>query len=344
MTLPTNNINDAVVDQLVQFDEALRLGHRPTVESPQDPEARQAADFLLHLQELWPRLVRKIGRFTLVRGLGSGSVGPSYLVEDPQNGQTCVLKILWPDADSQPGVRQHLMAQARAAQSVRHVNVASVREVSEAGAVCLVLLEHCAEPSLADWRLRHRRPVSWQVALSFLAKVSDILEAAHQQGLPHGNLKPSNIFVDQDDLALAKVRITDFGLAQAVLHLRLFSRNNLAPEQLAKRSEPAGARTDIYALGVLLYELLTCRAPVPGATREDILTQTRNAMPVAPKRLCPDLPEAVDELTLACLSKNPQQRPTSTCQLAQMCREVLQPGSRPVDGNSWWGRLFGWLR
>jgi len=342
--------------QLVDFDEALRLGRHCDSELAGDPALRDTQDFLVYLQSVWQRKTKTIGKYTLIRNLGSGAIGPSYLVEDPQTKDKLVLRILWPDLNAQPATQKKILAEAKASQLLHQFNILNLRQARITGSVCMFVSAYNAGPSLAEWRSKHSAAIAWDAAVTVIANLADILEQAHAQGFTHGNLKPSNIFLLSDraitpaDIHQAPMCIGEFGLAKAVLQSRCRSVSGLpwpmpqylAPEQLARGEMPADLASDLYALGVLLYELLTDRSPAVGATCEEILVQTRERLPTPPRKYRADIPEDVNDLVMKCLAKNPRQRHTSAKQFAEACRSLLPGAKEPRVAASWWKRWLPW--
>jgi serine/threonine protein kinase len=176
-----------------------------------------------------------------------------------------------------------------------------------------------------------------------VADLADAVHAAHQAGIVHCDLKPGNV------LLLAprgQPKITDFGLAKFLassedlgpdLHTAsgelLGTPAYMAPEQLASRRPEVTPRTDVYALGAILYEMLTGRPPFQGASRLDTLEQVRHQVPVPPRLLVPRIPEAVEKICLKCLSKQPHQRYPSAAALASelhRCIEKEAPNGLPT--------------
>src|SRR5438128_848363 len=148
---PDEPWNDAWIDQLVQYDEALRQGRDPARSDAVESPLAQAQHFLHLLQSVWPRSSQKIGPYAVVRNLGQGAVGPSYLVEDPATRQPLVLKILWPDLSAHAETRQQFVADACAVQRLHHEGIATVRAVRDSGPLCIVVRDYCAGVSLSQW-------------------------------------------------------------------------------------------------------------------------------------------------------------------------------------------------
>jgi serine/threonine-protein kinase len=214
----------------------------------------------------------------------------------------------------------------------------------------MFISEYSEGVSLAEWRQQQRSVPAWKSALGFVANVADVLDWAHRHGFVHGNLKPTNVFLPGEieitsaNLPLAAVQVGEFGIARAVLQSRLDAHSNLpwpmpqylAPEQLVRRPQAAEISSDVYAIGVLLYELLTSQSSAMGATREEVIAQTRTVLPTPPKEICSALPDEVSALTMRCLRKQPTQRLASAKLVADACRALIAG----TGTTSWWRR---WL-
>lgn len=351
--------DDALVEHLVQFDEALRLRREPAPTAAPDPGLKRTEDFLVRLQSLWPRPLQRIGPYALVRSLGQGTIGPCYLAEESAAHRPVVLKILWPDVSGSARLQQRLLQEANGLKLLRGDGIAGLVEVRHAGSVCIVVSEYSAGPSLAQWRLKTPQPLAWECGLALAARLADVLEIAHAQGLSHGNLKPSNIFLPAEkewtraNLHEAPLRVAEFALARAVQQARLSTQGAhpwpmpqyLAPEQISQRCRSADPACDVYALGVLLYELLTGRSPVKVTTREDVFAQTRGNAPPPLRHYRTEIPRAVEDLVLRCLAKNPRDRFASGGPLAEALRGLLPipaPKSEP-PAPAWWKQWLGWM-
>jgi serine/threonine protein kinase len=348
--------DDARIDHLVQFDEALRLGRDPVPDPARDPELKQTEDFLVRMRSLWSRPMQRIGPYALMHSLGQGTIGPCYLAEESGTHRPAVLRILWPDLCANARLQQRLNRKAREAQLLRGDGIAVLREVRMAGAVCIVVSEYSPGPSLEQWRRKMPQPLRWECGLALAARLAEILETAHAQGLSHGNLKPSNIFLPGDNevtpanLHQAPLRLAEFALAGAVQQARLSTQGAhpwpmpqyLAPEQISQRCRSAEPTCDIYALGVLLYELLTGRSPVHGTTREIVFAQTRGNAPPPLCHYSTEIPRPADDVVLRCLAKHPRDRFASGMPLAEALRALLPAAPLPKPApKAWWKRWLG---
>lgn len=353
---PDNRWNDSWIEELAGFDESLRLGRAPARDEPEHEQITQTQQFLRLLQSVWPRSVKRIGPYAVVRNLGQGSIGPSYLVEDPDSHEQLVLKILWPDLSANEPTRTQFVQEAQMVQGLNLAGIARLRELRDSRAVCIVVSDYCAGTSLAQWRRRHPQPIAWESAGRMLLKLTDILAGAHQQGMVHGNLKPSNLFLSHEcaitlsNVHEAELTVTDFALAKAVLQTRVPAQGGLAwpapqclaPEQLQQRSQPTEPATDVYALGVMWYEWLTGRYPVKGTTREELVANSHAAVP-PPRQYRPEIPIAVESLVLQCLERRASKRPASAVALAESLRGLL-PALPSEKRTVWWKRWLGWVQ
>ena len=263
------------------------------------------------------------GRFRIIALQGRGGMGQVYRAQDLELGQPVALKFLTASR-SDERARNRLRKEVRLARQISHPNVCRVYDIGEASRELYLSMEYVDGEDLAGLLKRiGRLPVGKGIDIA--RKVCAGLAAAHARGVLHRDLKPGNIMID----GRGEVRIMDFGLAAvAQQHLdaadvRCGTPAYMAPEQLAGRE--ATTRSDIYALGLVLYELFTGRPAFDGKDAAELL-RLREARPsTTPSTLVPDLDPVVERTILRCLEPDPRMRPASTLEVA-----ASLPGDDPL--------------
>ncbi|MBP7147650.1 MAG: protein kinase [Acidobacteria bacterium] len=263
------------------------------------------------------------GRYRILAWAARGGMGEIYRAHDLVLDQVVALKLLPEGLAADATATARLLNEVRVARQISHPNVCRVYDVVEAGGRSALTMEWIEGSTLAE-SLGRRGRLPFDEAASIARQICAGLAAAHERGVLHRDLKPSNIMLDERGVA----RITDFGLAEATLVLSgARSREGtfpyMSPEQLA--GGEVTAKSDLYALGLVLYEMFTGRAAFPAGTLDE-LTATRRAPPAPPSRLAPDLRQ-VDDAVLRCLDPDPARRPSSARQVA----EAL-PGAERMRG------------
>jgi serine/threonine protein kinase len=317
---------------------------------------------------------RKVGRFRLLRQLGQGSYGIVFLAHDPVLQREVALKVPRLEAFLTPELRQRFLREAQAAARLEHPNIVPVHEAGESDGVCYIASAYCRGTTLAAWLKQQPSLIAPRLAAELVAALADAMQHAHDQGVLHRDLKPGNILVsggvvsggDPNDVAAhpsqrtthhsplttRQVKITDFGLAKILEQEEESTRTGailgtpcyMAPEQAEGRSDDVGPATDVYALGAILYELLTERPPFKGPTTLTTLEQVRSEEPMRPSRLHTQLPRDLETICLKCLRKEPGQRYASAADLAADLRRFI--AGEPIRGRpaSWGSRFRLWCR
>jgi predicted Ser/Thr protein kinase len=273
------------------------------------------------------------GPYDLLEPLGRGGMGVVFKARRRSDGHEVALKLLPPHPVA--GAAARLRREAEAASRIRHPNVASVLDAGEHEGRLYVALELIPGRTLAD--ALAAGPLGVSRALELVAKVARAIEAAHEQGVVHRDLKPSNIIIADRGEPV----VIDFGLAKAEGSRESLTRTGevlgtlfyMSPEQLEGRRD-VDARTDVYALGAILFECLTGRPPFDAATSYELMVQVANEAPAPPSRLAPGLSPAVDAIVLRALSKDRDARHETASALATDLERVLG-GAHAAGGRGW---------
>ncbi|MEU0556298.1 serine/threonine-protein kinase [Dactylosporangium sp. NPDC006015] len=249
------------------------------------------------------------GRYHLGAKLGEGGMASVWRAHDDVLDRDVAVKLLTPEHAADPEAFDRARNEARSGARFAHPNVVAVYDfgTSRRGGrgTAYLVMELVEGPLLVD--AMRAGPLDWQVAVRICAEVGAGLAAAHGHGIVHRDVKPANVV-----LTPAGAKILDFGVAVPVGHpserIVFGTPAYLAPERLD--TGPASPATDVYALGVLLYQCLTGRIPWPASTDEQVLRAHRFTPPEALPPI-PGLPPEIAELCTSCLSKVPECRPTA---------------------------------
>jgi len=264
------------------------------------------------------------GRYRIVGLLGRGGMGEVYRADDLKLEQPVALKFLPHGLDTAEDRLARFYREVRIARQVSHTAVCRVYDVAEAEGHFFLSMEMVDGENLASL-LRRIGRLPPDKALEIARQLCAGLAAAHEKGVLHRDLKPTNVMLDGQ----GNVRITDFGLAGLAESLRdedirSGTPRYMSPEQLQGRE--VSVRSDIYALGLVLYELYTGRRAFEGKTLAEIVRKHRDERPMEPSALVPDLDPAVERAILACLEKEPRRRPASALVISAMLT-----GSDPLE-------------
>jgi serine/threonine-protein kinase len=266
----------------------------------------------------------RVGGYVLDRRIGEGGMSAVYLARDAALGRSVALKVLHPNLVGDAGMRRRFLREGRIARFLSHPNVVPVFDVVSDGEIVALVMEYVPARTLAEFVASWRGAVPVDVAAEVADGMLAGLQAAHEQGVVHRDLKPGNVLVEERDGHLV-ARIIDFGIAR-ILEGTTYTLSGavlgtcryMSPEQV--RSRPVDARADVYAFGVVLFEMLTGRPPFVDPQPFALMMAHASQPPPTPRSLRPDLPEPLEALLLACLEKEPDARPRS----AEVVRERLR--------------------
>jgi serine/threonine protein kinase/TolA-binding protein len=259
------------------------------------------------------------GRYRVMELIGEGGMGKVYLAEHVEIGKRVALKVLHPSYSRMPDLVERFRREARAASKIGHPNIVDVTDsgTTADGSVYFVM-EYLEGVELGSV-IEREGALDVARALKMTGQICRALSAAHREGIIHRDLKPENIFLITRDGTADVVKVLDFGIAktteaEAARERRLTSPGMamgtpeyMSPEQAAGR--PADARCDVYALGAIMYEMVTGIPPYSGDNFMEILTKKATQDPLPPHVVRSELPSAVSELVTAAMARSPDDRP-----------------------------------
>jgi tetratricopeptide (TPR) repeat protein len=262
---------------------------------------------------------KTVGQYEIVAKIGGGGMGVVYKARDTRLGRFVALKFLPPQWSHDDALKQRFIREAQAASAADHQNICAIHNIeTTADDQLYIVMAFCDGVTLKQRLQDGALPLD--TAIDIAVQVSEGLARAHAQGVVHRDIKPSNLILTEDG-----IKILDFGLAKFADSLKLTTTGAtlgtvayMSPEQA--RGEEADARGDIWAVGVVLYQMLTGELPFKGGYPEAILYSVRNEDPAPPRTLKPGLPEAVERVVLRALEKNPANRYQTARDLARELR------------------------
>ncbi|MGD9724416.1 MAG: protein kinase [Pirellulales bacterium] len=305
---------------------------------------------------------RRLGRFEIKHELGRGGLGIVYLAHDPQLRRVVALKVPRFEALLDDGMRRRFLREAEAAARLSHRHLVTLLEVGQDGPICYLTSEYCSGPTLAQWLRENRQTAPVRQAAALIADLADAVHHAHSRGVLHRDIKPSNVLLEPRtesaitgaaaQLSDLSPKLTDFGMARLLEQTGGETRcgaiigtlSYMSPEQAEGRVDELDARTDVYALGAVLYELLVGAPPYAGKSDVDTLRRLAANDPVAPRERRREIPRDLEAITLKCLARRPADRYATAHELLLDLRQFLagQPtAARPIGS---WERAWKWAR
>ena len=273
-------------------------------------------------------MISQLGRYNIIGELGQGAMGTVYKAVDPLIDRVVAIKTinLTLALDEKDEYESRFYQEAKAAGRLSHPNIVTIYDVGKSGEIAYIAMEFLQGRELRDILNDGQRMPVEQV-INIVAQVAQGLAYAHENGIVHRDVKPSNIMIVRD----GHVKITDFGIARMVsaavrtqTGMVLGSPKYMSPEQVVGKL--TDQRSDIFSLGVMLYEMLTGQAPFAGENVNAIMYQTLNSNPPPPSTLSPNVPEMLNFIVAKALAKKLEHRYQDTKEFAAdlyACRDRL---------------------
>ena len=264
-------------------------------------------------------------RYVIKRKLGSGGMAVVYLAEDQELGRPVALKLLDDRHASDEQFVERFRREAQSAAGLNHPNIVSIFDRGHAAGTYYIAMEYLDGRTLKELLVRNG-PTPVPIAIDYARQILGALSFAHRNGIVHRDIKPHNIIVGSD----GRLKVTDFGIARSGASQMteagsiVGTAQYLSPEQA--RGAPVDPRSDLYSLGIVLYEMLTGSVPFTGDTPVEIAMKHLSQVPEPPSTLRPDVPHDLDAVVMRALAKAPEQRYDSAeemdADLARVARGV----------------------
>jgi eukaryotic-like serine/threonine-protein kinase len=266
------------------------------------------------------------GRYKVIRKLGAGGMADVYLAEDQELGRRVAIKILNDRHAHDEQFVERFRREAKNAAKLSHPNIVSIYDRGEAEGSYYIAMEYLDGRTLKDL-IVSRGPSPVGVAIDYTRQILAAIGFAHQNGIVHRDIKPHNVVVGSD----GRLKVTDFGIARSGASEMteagsiIGTAQYLSPEQA--RGAPVDARSDLYSVGIVLYEMLTGKVPFTGETPLEIAMKHLSTVPDPPSKLRPEIPHELDLICLRALAKDPEQRYQSAEEMDADLARVARGGA-----------------
>ncbi len=269
----------------------------------------------------------KLGRFEISGVLGQGAMGVVYLAHDPSIDRPVAIKTIRSEAardDNAAEVEARFLKEARLAGRLQHANIVTVYDVGRDGDLYFIAMEYVDGRPLTHY-LAAPDDLSLSVRVDIIRQAAEALGHAHERGVVHRDMKPGNILVSKD----GRVKVTDFGIGKFLgsepsdltrTGQMIGSPAYMSPEQV--RGDKIDGRSDLFSLGVVLYELLTGKRPFPGESITTLVYQILHTEPKNPRDIKASLPVSTQEVMLRLLAKQPEKRPATAHEFIRELRRI----------------------
>jgi len=292
----------------------------------------------------------KLGPYRIERELGNGTFGVVYLAMNVRTSDLVALKILRGSVSEFPHVKERFFREGRILANLAHKNLVGLIEVGEIDGICFISCERCEGRTLREWQNAHKQLISIPWACTIVEQLARAASYVHSKGVIHRDIKPANILLEPVSRVAANTsinasefpftpKLVDFGLAKSLLEesgitvsgMMIGTHVYMAPEQAGVIKHDLGPWTDVYSLGIVLYELLTQIAPAQASIL--FSGSTRNVFENLPpiRSIRPDISEDVEQILARCLALHPEDRYADAEVLASDLLNLCEPFNAAID-------------
>jgi tetratricopeptide (TPR) repeat protein/tRNA A-37 threonylcarbamoyl transferase component Bud32 len=275
------------------------------------------------------------GRYRIIEDLGEGGMGRVYKVFDTEIKEKLALKLILPQIAAEPRTIARFQNELKLARKISHKNVCRVHDLGKENDTYYITMEYVEGESLKNI-IQMTKTLSLASSLHLAGQLCEGLAEAHRQGVVHRDLKPQNVIVDRD----GNVRIMDFGIARSFeagsetrRGVVIGTAEYMSPEQAAGKE--VDGRSDIYSLGIILYEMVAGRRPFEGGSPVEILHKQKTETPEEPRNIRPDIPDSLNRAILKCLEKKKGDRYQTAEDLGRELA-VIEASVRPSETRTAW--------
>jgi serine/threonine-protein kinase len=268
---------------------------------------------------------QQLGPFTIEKEIGSGAMGTVYRARYAKNGQRVAIKIIATGRDSDPTTLARFEREATVLKQLKHPNIVRLHGTGRIHGAPFIIMEYIDGGSLDERLERHER-FTWEEVVQLGKQLCAALQHAHEKDIIHRDLKPANVMLTADGTA----KLTDFGLAKGLhveqitgTHCTVGTASYMSPEQ-CRGERHLTPKTDLYSLGVMLYELLTGHRPFRASSILDMFKAHLEESPERPSRLVLDIPIWLDTLVCQLLEKEPDKRPMNAALVSEALDRVVE--------------------
>ncbi|KIL50424.1 non-spific serine/threonine protein kinase [Jeotgalibacillus alimentarius] len=265
------------------------------------------------------------GRYKVIKTIGSGGMANVYLARDMILDRDVAVKVLRMDFVSESNMLKRFQREAQSATSLAHPNIVSMYDVGDEDDSYYLVMEYVEGMTLKQY-IREHSPLDLEDAVDIMLQLTSAIAHAHHNGIIHRDIKPQNILIDDQ----GNIKITDFGIAMALSATAITQTNSvmgtvhyLSPEQA--RGGTASKKSDIYSLGIVMYELLTGTLPYEGETPISIALKHLQSDLPRPSEIVQDLPQSIENVILKAAAKDPHYRYSSADEMADDLKTSLNP-------------------